>query len=159
MNLPLLKSKLVPPVTSQIYMRRASLTRTFKQIVSKKCTLITGGAGYGKSSAIAQYIADSRINCSWYTVSTEDDDLVPFLRYLIGSIQRVVPSFGPKLLKDWTSQPVFPSEKELIAWHAWFVNELDQIAEPLVIIIDDYHLIDHVFSINYMMERFGTLSY
>lgn len=153
MNLPLLKSKLVPPVTSQIYMRRASLTRTFKQIVSKKCTLITGGAGYGKSSAIAQYIADSRINCSWYTVSTEDDDLVPFLRYLIGSIQRVVPSFGPELLKDWTSQPVFPSEKELIAWHAWFVNELDQIAEPLVIIIDDYHLIDHVFSINYMMER------
>lgn len=153
MNLPLLKSKLVPPVTSDIYMRRASLTRTFKQITSKKCTLITGGAGYGKSSAIAQFIVDSRVNSSWYTVSSEDDDLVPFLRYLIGSIQRVVPSFGQQLLKEWSSQPVFPSEKELIAWHAWFVNELDQIAEPLLIIIDDYHLIDHVFSINFMMER------
>jgi ATP/maltotriose-dependent transcriptional regulator MalT len=153
MNLPLLKSKLVPPVTSDIYMRRASLTRTFKQITSKKCTLITGGAGYGKSSAIAQYIADSRVNSSWYTVSSEDDDLVPFLRYLIGSIQRVVPSFGQQLLKEWSSQPAFPTEKELIAWHAWFVNELDQIAEPLVIIIDDYHLIDHVFSINFMIER------
>lgn len=153
MNLPLLKSKLVPPVTSEIYMRRSSLTRTFKQIASKKCTLITGGAGYGKSSAIAQYIADNRVNCSWYSVSSEDDDLVPFLRYLIGSIQRVVPSFGQQLLKDWSTQPAFPTEKELIAWHAWFVNELDQIAEPLVIIIDDYHLIDHVFSVNFMMER------
>lgn len=153
MDLPLLKSKLVPPVASETYMRRASLTRTFKQIALKRCTLISGGAGYGKSSAIAQYIADSRIHCSWYTISSEDDDLAPFLRYLIGSIQRVVPSFGQKIKKDWSFQPAFPSEKELIAWHAWFVNELDHIAEPFVIVIDDYHLIDHVFSINFMMER------
>ncbi|WP_017381443.1 BTAD domain-containing putative transcriptional regulator [Paenisporosarcina sp. TG-14] len=153
MEVPLLKSKIVPPVTSETYMRRASLTRTFKQISSKKSALISGGAGYGKSSAIAQFIADSRINCSWYTVSSEDDDLVPFLRYLIGSIQRIVPSFGQQLLKDLSIQPSFTSDKELITWHAWFVSELDQIAEPLVIVIDDYHLIDHVFSINFMVER------
>ncbi|WP_075617867.1 BTAD domain-containing putative transcriptional regulator [Paenisporosarcina indica] len=153
MDLPLLKSKLVPPVTSETYMRRASLTHIFKQLTIKKCTLISGGAGYGKSSAIAQFVADSRINCSWYTVSSEDDDLVPFLRYLIGSIQRVIPGFGQKLLKDWFLQPAFPSEKELISWHAWFVNELEYVTEPFVIIIDDYHLIDHVFSINFMMER------
>jgi LuxR family maltose regulon positive regulatory protein len=153
MDLPLLKSKLVPPVPSETYMRRASLTRTFKQISIKKCTLISGGAGFGKSSAIAQFIADSRINCSWYNVSSEDDDLAPFLRYLIGSIQRIIPSFGQQVLKDLSTQPAFPSEKELIAWHAWFVNELDHIAEPFVIVIDDYHLIDHVFSINFMVER------
>ncbi len=153
MDLPLLKSKLVPPVASETFMRRASLTRTFKQITLKKCTLISGGAGYGKSSAVAQYLTDSRIHCSWYTVSKEDDDLAPFLRYLIGSIQRIVPSFGQKFNKDWSFQPAFPSEKELIAWHAWFINELDHIAEPFVIVIDDYHLIDHVYSINFMMER------
>ena len=153
MELPLLKSRLIPPLTSETYMRRASMTRKFKQLLMKRCTVVSGGAGYGKSSAIAQFVMDSQISCSWYTVSSEDDDLATFLRYLISSIQRSIPDFGQQLLNDWSHQPAFSDDNELKVWHAWFVNELHTITEPFVLIIDNYHLIEHVFSINFVMER------
>ena len=34
-----------------------------------------------------------------------------------------------------------------------FINELCEIGEPTFIIIDDFHIVDHVFHINYMMEK------
>lgn len=145
-------SKLSAPVPSSTYMRRASLMKKLKTNTHKKLTLLHSGAGYGKSSALAQYFADSRGLYSWYSITEEDDGILPFLRHLINSIQRVVPTFG-RGFQDKDLISAYPKESELQQLYSLFSNELANIDEPLSIVLDDFHLVDHVFHINYIMEK------
>lgn len=145
-------SKLSAPVPSSTYMRRSSLLKKLKANTHKKLTLLHSGAGYGKSSALAQYFADSRGLYSWYSITEEDDGILPFLRHLIRSIQKTVPTFG-RGFKDKDLISVYPKEAELQQLYSLFSNELSNIDESLSIVVDDFHLVDHVFHINYIMGK------
>ena len=145
-------SKLTPPITSSFYMRRSSLIKKFRSNEGRKLTLIHSGAGFGKSSALAQYYSDSNELFSWYTISEEDDDILPFLRHLLHSIRRIVPTFG-ETLNDREIISMYPKEEELKQWYSLFSNELSMIHAPFTIILDDFHLVDHVFHINYLVEK------
>ncbi|WP_391209456.1 hypothetical protein [Psychrobacillus sp. L4] len=48
---------------------------------------------------------------------------------------------------------MYPKEEELTQWYSLFSNELSKIDEPFSIVLDDFHLIDHVFHINYIVEK------
>ena len=48
---------------------------------------------------------------------------------------------------------MYPKEEDLNRWLTLFINELCEISEPIIMVIDDFHLVDHVFHINYMMEK------
>lgn len=148
----IIMSKLTPPLASSFYMRRSSLIKKLKTKDHQKLTLLHSGAGFGKSSALAQYYADSKELFSWYTVTEEDDDILPFLRHLIQSIQKVIPTFGESLMERELLS-MYPKETELIHWYSLFSNELSRIDETFSIVLDDYHLVDHVFSINYIVEK------
>ncbi|WP_185907837.1 BTAD domain-containing putative transcriptional regulator [Psychrobacillus soli] len=151
-QLTIIMSKLTPPIPSSFYMRRSSLIKKLKTSNHQKLTLLHSGAGFGKSSALAQYYTDTKEMFSWYTITEEDDDIFPFLRQLVHSIQKIIPSFGENLMeRDLLS--MYPKETELINWYSLFSNELSQIDETFSIVLDDYHLVDHVFSINYIVEK------
>lgn len=148
----ILLSKLNPPVPSSNYMRRSSLIKKLKSKADKKVCLLHSGAGFGKSSALAQYFQDSKETFSWYSISEEDDNILPFLRHLVHSIRKVVPAFGSSLLED-SLLFMYPKEAELTRWYSLFSNELSVMGTPFTIVLDDYHLVDHVFHINYVIEK------
>ncbi|MER2171007.1 MAG: BTAD domain-containing putative transcriptional regulator [Psychrobacillus psychrodurans] len=148
----ILISKLTPPIPSYNYMRRSSLIKKLKSKADKKVCLLHSGAGFGKSSALAQYFQDTKEAFSWYSISEEDDNILPFLRYLVHSIRRVIPEFGSNLLED-NIHFIYPKETELTRWYSLFCNELAKINAPFTFVLDDYHLIDHVFHINYVIEK------
>ncbi|SES11679.1 BTAD domain-containing putative transcriptional regulator [Psychrobacillus sp. OK032] len=148
----IIMSKLTPPITSSFYMRRSSLIKKLKTNTNSKLSILHSGAGFGKSSALAQVYADSKELYSWYTISEEDDNILPFLRYLVQSIRQVIPTFGESLMeRDLLS--MYPKEEELTQWYSLFSNELTIIEEPFSIVLDDFHLIDHVFHINFVIEK------
>jgi len=117
-----------------------------------KLTLLHSGAGFGKSSGLSSYFKDTRSIHSWYSVTEEDDDILPFITYLRHSIQRTIPNFGHSF-DDWESPSMYPKEEDINRWLTLFINELCEIGEPFSIVIDDFHLVDHVFHITYMMEK------
>ncbi|MCG7344372.1 hypothetical protein MHZ92_09515 [Sporosarcina sp. ACRSL] len=149
---PILLSKLMPPTPSATYMRRASFVKKMKQADRVKLTLLHSGAGYGKSSGLAAYFHDTQSTYSWYSVTDEDDDVLPFITYLTQSIRRVLPGFG-STLSEWDEPTLHPKEMDLERWLALFLNELWQVEGPLFIVIDDFHHVDHVFLVNYLVEK------
>ncbi|WP_438310521.1 BTAD domain-containing putative transcriptional regulator [Sporosarcina sp. FA9] len=148
----ILRSKIIPPIPTHTYMRRSIFVRKMNASEHIKLTLLHSGAGFGKSSGLSSFFNDKRSIYTWYSVTEEDDNILPFITYLIHSIQRVIPNFGYSL-KDWENPSMYPKEEDLTRWLALFINELCEIGEPISIIIDDYHIVDHVFHINYMMEK------
>ncbi|HBT70741.1 MAG TPA: transcriptional regulator [Lysinibacillus sp.] len=148
----IIQSKCMAPSPSTHCINRAALMKTLKKSHHHTCTFIHSGAGYGKTTILTQFLSNEANKFSWYSISEEDDNLLPFLRHLFFSIQRAVPNFGPTF-DEWNQLSRFPKMEELNRWYKLFVNCLCSIEEPFLIVIDDFHLVDHVFSINYFMEK------
>ncbi|MFJ7914032.1 MULTISPECIES: BTAD domain-containing putative transcriptional regulator [unclassified Lysinibacillus] len=148
----IIQSKCIPPSPYNHCISRAILMKTLKKSLNHSCTLIHSGAGYGKTTMLTQFLHAQSSNFSWYSVSEEDDNILPFLRHLFFSITRIVPSFGQEF-DAWNQLSRFPKIEELNRWFKLFVNSLCEIQMPILIVIDDYHLVDHEFHINYVMEK------
>lgn len=155
-NVMVIHSKLIPPIPQSTYMRRSSFNMKMNKALDYKLTLIHSGPGYGKSLGLAQFFRDQNGLYSWYTVTEEDDDIIPFLTYLIASVRRVIPSFGTSI-EHVITPSIFVSDEEIQQWSALFINELCVFTDSLTMIIDDFHLVDHVFQINMFMERLVEL--
>ena len=151
-RIQIINSKLIPPIPSATYMRRSSFIKQMNIAIRHRLTILHSGPGFGKSMGLAQYFKDSKEIYSWYTVTAEDDDIIPFMSYLRESIRRIIPFFGQSLT-NVTAPSAFLKEDDLQQWLALFINELCDIKKNLTIIIDDFHLVDHVFQINFLMEK------
>lgn len=152
----IIHSKLIPPVPQATYMRLPNLNKKMNIAQDYPLTIVQSGPGYGKSLSLAQFMKDNRLTFSWYTVTSEDDNIIPFMTYLIKSIERTYPSFGSSL-KDVKIRANFLKDEELERWLALFVKELLDIPHPFTIIIDDFHEVAHEFHINKLMERIVEL--
>lgn len=148
----ILLSKLIPPEPAAHYMRRARVMKKLSNSHNAKLTILHSGAGFGKSSALAQFLADQSIAYSWYQVTADDDDILPFLRHLFYSVRRVIPSFGDQM-KGWDQLSTVPKTEELNKLYIMFANEFCKIREPFFVVLDDYYLVDHIYQIHFIMEK------
>ncbi|WP_318505280.1 hypothetical protein [Bacillus sp. T3] len=110
------------------------------------------GAGYGKSTAISLYFSDQKERCCWYSISSMDDDMLPFLSYLIASIRINIPEFGVELEKYINEMDRYVREQELNLLCSLFINEVLAIKQELVLILDDFHQVAHSNPVNRWME-------
>lgn len=145
-------SKLIPPTPTNYYLRRANLMKKLSDWQQAKCTILHSSAGYGKTSLISQFIEDNELCCAWYQITPDDDTIFPFLRHFIYSIQQQFPSFGQGL-DGWDMDLKFLNSEALLQLTKQLVNELYKISKPFIIVLEDYHHISHVFSINYVLNQ------
>lgn len=152
-TLPLIKTKLIVPNLQDQWIRRAKFSKKMKAITEKPLTIIQAGAGYGKSTALAMFVKDENQTCCWYTITSSDDDILPFLSYLTASIQTVFPGFGHELSSYTKKMDRYIREEELSMLCSIFINEILQIQTPITIILDDFHAIEHSYHINVWVEK------
>ncbi|WP_168193824.1 BTAD domain-containing putative transcriptional regulator [Lysinibacillus sp. SGAir0095] len=148
----ILMSKLIPPDPSIYYLRRSKLLKKLSKSETVRLTIVHSGAGFGKTSALAQLMADSEHMFSWYQVTDEDDDTLPFFRHLFYSIQRIHPQFGQAIV-GWDTFSSFLNLEELNKLALLFINEFYKMNKDLFIVIDDFHVAHHVFEINYILNK------
>ena len=101
--------------------------------------LISAPAGYGKTMLISEWIRGSSRNCTWLSLDEYDNDPVRFINYLIAAIQETNACFG-KSIEERMASPKLP-DLESIA--SYMIRELEQVEEPLILVLDDYHLISN----------------
>lgn len=93
----ILNSKLsAPRVTGTV--PRKKLVPLLKTILEHKITIVTAGAGFGKSTIIAQACENIRCDKSWYRLEPGDADPVTFINYIVAGIQKSYPDFGERTL-------------------------------------------------------------
>ena len=148
----ILYSKIMAPNPAPQYMRKSSIMKKLKKCRISTLTLLHSGPGFGKTSSLAQFFTDEGIPFSWYQVTENDDGILPFLRYLYESIKAVHKDFH---LADgsWDQITTFLKMEDLNKLFTLFCNALSEIPEELYIVIDDFHLVHHVFQINYVFEQ------
>jgi LuxR family maltose regulon positive regulatory protein len=94
-------------------------------------------AGYGKTTLLSQWIADAAtVDAAWVTLDAGDADPVRFWTYLVSALSEIAPLAGRRSLPALGRRP----ERLRTDVLPILIDELDQAARDLVLILEDYHL-------------------
>ena len=145
----LIASKLTIPTETPRVCRQGLLDTLRENLESCHATVINGRAGTGKTMLAIDFVRRYVRRAAWYKVDAPDMSLPVFLEYLVASVACVRPGFGRQTLERQAQS--FGSggigragvgvEPDVTGLAEAFVYDLERLAEPLVLVIDDLHLI------------------
>jgi LuxR family maltose regulon positive regulatory protein len=106
--------------------------------------LISAPAGFGKTTLLTEWLAagpagpaDERL-AAWLSLDRADNDPASFWAYVIAALQTVAPGVGESALTLLQAPQPPPVETVLTA----LLNDLGTITGDIVLVLDDYHVID-----------------
>jgi LuxR family transcriptional regulator, maltose regulon positive regulatory protein len=135
----LILDKISIPDTSPRVSRPRLLTVLRHNLSSFAVTIINGRAGTGKTTLTADFARQAGRPIAWYKVDAADSDLREFMEYLLECVRLQRPSINADRLLELT-ESVLSDRAELLAES--FVFQLsERRAEPLLIVIEDLHLV------------------
>lgn len=150
-HIPIVHSQLSPPPIRDRFVQRSHLNKKLMQIPNYPLTLLYAGAGYGKSTALSLFTKNRNAAVCWYSISKNDDDLFPFLTKLISSIRQCHPRFGNSIEKELMRLDNYMNTEEIYSLATFFINEVIQLDEEILIILDDFHLVMNSSEIENML--------
>ncbi len=104
-----------------------------------RLVLVAAPAGFGKTTLLAQWLAaadSSQRRVAWLALDPGDADLQLFLTHLVAAIQTAEPEAGVDALALLGAGGTTPTEAVLVS----LINDLDVLAGPMVVALDDYHV-------------------
>jgi LuxR family maltose regulon positive regulatory protein len=134
----LLRTKLfVPPLQSNL-VPRLRLINTLNEGLARKLTLVAAPAGYGKTTLLSEWVHRSDRATAWLSLDKSDNDLSRFLMYLITALRTAEPEIGQDVLM--ALKVLQPRSIETIL--TLLINDIATLSSPVILVLDDYHLID-----------------
>ena len=135
---PLLATKLHVPRLRTHLVSRSHLVERLQRGAERALTLVSAPAGFGKTTLLAQWLAESGMPVAWLALEPEDTDPTRFLSYLIAALQTFDSQIGTTALALLhTPQP--PSPETVLAV---LTNDLTgRNAGDVALVLDDYHTI------------------
>lgn len=147
---PIILTKLHPPMVRRNTFPRERLSALLRQCTERRLTLVYAAAGYGKTTLIANTLGDAGLPLIWYSLSRSDRDIVTFFSYLTEALNRRWPGFvdavRPAFAPGGDAQPA--------AFVAACVNQLvAQVTDDFIVVLDDFQLIDRVAEICQVLDQ------
>lgn len=134
----LLATKMHVPAIGGEVVHRTTLLDALSAGLRHKLTLLSAPAGWGKTTLLAQWAsgAGEDEQFGWLSLDPSDNDPVWFWMYVIAALQNASPGVGTRAV-ELLATGADPVQVVLPA----LLNDLDTIAGPVVLILDDYHLV------------------
>lgn len=137
----LLPTKLRPRLARERTLVRARLFELLDASVTLPLTLVVGGPGAGKSTALASWLEQvgERLDVAWLSLDPADDAPLRFFAYLLAALRRVVPELRDPA--ELLHAPARTGEALDGLLADELVIPLAERTRPLVLVLDDVHLI------------------
>lgn len=134
---PLLESKIHRPRERAGLVARNVLFERLDAAADASVVLVSAPAGFGKTTLVTQWLAGGRRAVAWLSVDVRDNEPVMFWRYVVAALRTVAPDVGTDAVGQLES-PQASVEAAL----ASLVNDLHALAGDVVLVLDDYHLVE-----------------
>jgi LuxR family maltose regulon positive regulatory protein len=138
-------TKLNRPRIAGDVVRRARARERLERNLDRPLTLVCAPAGYGKTTLLSVWLADSGYPHAWLSLDEGDGDPAVFLSYFAAAIRTAYPKACARTL-DLLREPELPPPGLLVTALA---NDLDALpCDPasaygrrFILVLDDYHLV------------------
>ncbi|HEM62466.1 MAG TPA: hypothetical protein ENO24_09260, partial [Chloroflexi bacterium] len=133
----LLSTKLHFPAARSDLVDRPHLIRRMGEGLAGRLTLVSAPAGYGKTTLVSDWLHSAGCPFTWLSLDDNDNDPVRFLSYLVAALQRVNAKIGQGA-QAMLLAPQPPRPESVVTA---LINDVSAAAQPLVLVLDDYHVI------------------
>lgn len=127
----------IPPLRTHL-LPRTPLIEHLNQSCSLPLMLLSAGAGFGKTTLLAAWANQSPHPVAWLSLDHFNNDPQHFWRMMIAALRTRLPTVGAAAL----AQLQIPQPPHLIPLLTSLINELAALGEEMVLILDDYHVIE-----------------
>ena len=141
---PLLETKLYVPRSRRGLVPRPRLSERLDRGIASKLMLVSAPAGFGKTTLLTEWLAagpaapaDERL-VAWLSLDRGDNDPASFWTYVIAALRTVASGVGESALALLQAPRSPPIETVLTA----LLNDLGATAGDIVLVLDDYHVVD-----------------
>jgi LuxR family transcriptional regulator, maltose regulon positive regulatory protein len=137
----LLTTKLYVPRTHPNLVPRPRLGERLKEGMSRKLTLVSAPAGFGKTTLLSEWRMvhpGSEYPFAWVSLEEADNDPTRFLSYLVAALQTIEADIRESISTSLRSPQPPPFQSTLAA----LINDIAAIPEYFVLVFDDYHVIE-----------------
>lgn len=135
----LIRTKFFAPPVRSGWLSRPRLLSMLGDATQLPLTLVSAGAGFGKTSLVGEWSARSELRTAWLSLDSADDDPNRFWSYVCGALTTVVPEVASELAEGMQQDPPFDIDDLL----ARLINRLSTTDKVVVLVLDDLHVIDH----------------
>jgi LuxR family transcriptional regulator, maltose regulon positive regulatory protein len=133
----LLTTKLYIPRPPPGYVARSRLADQLDKGLARTLTLVCAPAGFGKTSVLADWSQRHAPRVGWLSLDAGDNDPVRFWGHVAAALDQVRPGMAERAAPLLGSAPT--SYEGLVTT---VVNELAGEPGDVVLVLDDYHVID-----------------
>ena len=132
----LIRSKVNPPRIAADLVGRSRLSERLERGHRLALSLVSAPAGYGKSTLVASWLETADHPYAWLSLDEADGDLSLFVEYFVAAVRRLEPGACAETLTLAAGPEPRPA-----ALASCLVNELEELKDPLVLVLDDFHRI------------------
>ena len=141
MTAPLLESKLFLPTPRRGLVLRPRLRERLQRGLSSKLVLVSAPAGFGKTTLLVDWmsaVSDHETATAWLSLDVRDNDPATYWSYVIAALRTVAPDLGVNALV-LLQEPQPPPIQVVLTT---LLNDLGTVQLDVVLVLDDYHVID-----------------
>ncbi len=138
---PLLETKLHVPRRRRGLVARPKLSARLSRGVESALTLVSAPAGFGKTTLLTEWLAAAPVDgpsVAWLSLDQRDNDPALFWTYVVAALNTAAEQGVGATALALLQSPQPPAEAVL----ATLLNDLDAISNDVVLVLDDYHVIE-----------------
>jgi LuxR family maltose regulon positive regulatory protein len=143
MSFPLLPTKLSVPSSPAFGVARPKLVERLNADLLRghRLLLVCAPAGYGKTTLLSAWSRGAAAQFCWLSLDEGDNDPTQFWRYMAAALSPQVPNLLEPVQTLLENDPFHQMPVDLLL--AVLVNALSEHTAPLVLVLDDYHVIQN----------------
>jgi LuxR family maltose regulon positive regulatory protein len=137
----LLATKTNLPILRHIFVPRKKILMQLREGIQDGhlLTLVSAPPGYGKTTTIRMWVEEAGYPVAWVSLEKSDNDLKQFLIYLLTALGQAAENLGQAALEVVENA----QEINLPQILGMLLNDLHEIDQPIVLVLEDYHLIEN----------------
>lgn len=151
----MLRAKLHAPTINKNIISREKLLVRLLHAQECRLTLVTAPAGYGKTTAVLDWLGKCGLPSAWVSLDSHDNDPMTFWQYVCTSLEDITGG----IIKD--TEYVFSSQ-ELMKANIHIdilIDRLMEVQSDFLLVLDDLHLINApsiLLGLSYLIDYLPT---
>ncbi len=133
----MLKAKLHAPAINKNIVSREKLLVKLQQAQECKLTLVTAPAGYGKTTAVLDWLGKCGLPYAWLSLDSQDNTPVTFWQYVCASLEGIAGGIGNDAEYVFSSQELMKANIHI----SILIDRLAEASTDFLLVLDDLHLI------------------
>lgn len=136
-NVTLLKTKHSIPGLNKLLLPRRAVSHRLEGSLSRRLTVVTAPAGYGKTAAVLKWLENTKPPCAWLSIDADDNDPIVFWRYFCAALDSVSAGVSRDTEYVFADGELFKANIHI----SILIDCLSRTDPDFLLVLDDFHLI------------------